>query len=499
MNGSMVSLGVLLAVYALVLVLLGGLASRRSSKSPEEYFMAGRRLGTFVLFMALFGTNATTFVLVGIPARAYHDGIGVFGLNAAIIALGIPLSFYAVGVPARAMGARLGALTPAELCARRFGSRTVGVMLFGLFTLYTLPYMVQAVRGAALTLHEVAGIAPWIGGLSVLLLAVLYTSLGGMRATAWTNVLQGLLFLVFMCAALVGISRSMGGLPQAMESVRAHNAELLVVPRRGLFEPRAYVSWGLAISLTVIAFPHMLVRVMAAKDDRSLRRICQLYPLALVLLWLPAVLIGVLGAVEFPGLEREEADRILSRMVGAHMGDLWSAGMVLAVLAAVMSTLDAQLLTLSSMLVRDVRSGRRVTARAEVLAGRAFAVLLAAVVYILAEVWGQSVFEISAVAFAGYTTLFPVLLCTVRWRRCTPTGAITSMLAGTLVLVLCQCGILPLLGFLPVFWGFLAAAAGVVIGSLLTRAPDETRLREAFGSAPRTAQPPRRSGSRFPG
>ena len=154
MNGAL--LGLTLGLYALTVIGLGLFARRRSSRSPEEYFLAGRGLGTLVLFMALFGTNATSFVLVGIPARAYHDGIGTFGLNAPIVALGIPLTFWAIGSPARRMGRRLAALTPAELYARRFGSRAVGLFLFLFFTLYTLPYMVQAVKGAAVTLSQAA-------------------------------------------------------------------------------------------------------------------------------------------------------------------------------------------------------------------------------------------------------------------------------------------------------------------------------------------------------
>lgn len=95
-------------VYVALVLAVGAAATRRAARSPEEYFLAGRGLGTGVLFMALFGTNCTAFVLVGIPGRAYTDGIGVFGLNAPIVALGIPLSFWAIGAPARRMARRLG-------------------------------------------------------------------------------------------------------------------------------------------------------------------------------------------------------------------------------------------------------------------------------------------------------------------------------------------------------------------------------------------------------
>jgi len=117
-------------IVVAVVITLGAIATRRSSSGPDEYFLAGRRLGPLVLFMALFGTNSTSFVLLAIPAMAYVHGVGVFGLNAPIVALGIPMTFWAIGSPARRMAKRLGALTPAELYRERFGSPLAGAMLF---------------------------------------------------------------------------------------------------------------------------------------------------------------------------------------------------------------------------------------------------------------------------------------------------------------------------------------------------------------------------------
>ena len=485
------------AGYAILVIALGVAATRRSSASPEEYFLAGRRLGTVVLFMALFGTNATSFVLVGVPGLAYEQGIGVFGVNAPIVALGVPLSFWAIGSPARAMAARLGALTPAELYAKRFGSYRVGAVLFGAFALYTLPYMVQGVKGAAVTLeHASEGAVPgWLGAASVLALAVVYTSLGGMRATAWTNVFQGGLFLAFMIVAFVGIATSLGGLRAATAAVREHDPDLLRVVRRGLFTPRAWTSWGLVISLTVVAFPHMFARLLAARDDAALRTVTRAYPLALVLLWVPAVMIGLWGAAAFPGLENP--DEIFSRMTGAHLPALFGVVAFLAVLAAVMSTLDAQILTLSSMLVRDVldplhahppepelTSGARAN-RGQVVVGRLFGIAVAALVYVLALVWNDSVFDISRKAFEGYVTLVPTLFLGVRWRRFTARGAVASIVTGNVLLALGWAERLPTAGFLPVFWAFFAALAAGWVVSMTDEPPSAASIERAFGPSVR--------------
>ena len=482
-------------VYFAVSTTLGVLASRSSSRSPEEFFLAGRGLGTAVLFMALFGTNCTSFVLVGIPGLSYQLGIGVFGLNAAIVALGVPLSFWILGVPARAMARRLGALTPAELYAQRLDSRAVGTALFAAYTVYTIPYMVQGVKGAALVLSSASEgrVAPWVASLFVLATVIVYTSLGGMRGTAWTNVFQGFLFLLFMVSAFFLVARSLGGFAAATAGVAAEGEHLLVAERSvPLFAPRRYASWGLVISTTVIAFPHMFVRLMAARSEEAIAKVVRLYPLALVALWVPAVCLGFWGRGAFPELGPDDADRIFSLLTATHLPAALGVLAYLAVLAAVMSTLDAQLLTLSSMLLRDGVEplARRLgldasgIARAEVSLGRAFTLAVALVVYALSLTWGDSVFDISRKAFEGYTTLVPALFLGLWWRRFTAAGAIVSLVLGNAVLLLgwgLDPGARVWLGFLPVFGAFLAAFAAGVLTSLATRAPAPGVVETAFG------------------
>lgn len=498
MSGSALGFVLLLGIYVIAVVALGLAARQRSGSSAKDYFLAGRGLGTVVLFMALFGTNCTAFVLVGIPGLAYRKGIGVFGFNAAIVALGIPLTFYLIGVPARRMARRLGALTPAELYSRRFGRETrggrwLGYTLFAVFTIYTLPYMATAVDGAALTLEKVTeGAVPRaVGAACVLGVALVYTTLGGMRATAWTNVLQGAIFLLFMLAVLFLVPAKHGGWTALMSEVERAAPRALHLDRSDPFyAPGAWFSWGLAISLTVIAFPHMLVRLFAAESERGIKTICRLYPLALVALWLPAVLIGVWGAGLYPGLEKAEADQIFAIVVTRELPGWLASFGFLAVLAAVMSTLDAQILTLGSMLTRDVLDVARPAAEErDVSSGRWFGLLVALAVFAFWALLGRSIFGTGAVAFSGYVTLVPVLLLGARWRRLTAAGALTSIVLGNTVYALClwrggglDAALAPAwLGMLPVFWALLVAGVAAIVVSLMTPPQDEAHLEAAFG------------------
>ncbi|MBK8236657.1 MAG: sodium:solute symporter family protein [Deltaproteobacteria bacterium] len=407
-------------LYFGVVLVVGAVAARATSANAEDFFLGSRSARTLVLFMALFGTNVTPFVLLGIPGLAYHEGVGVFGYNAAIVALGIPLSFWLIARPAWHEARRQGAISPAELYARKLGSPALGVVLFGAFTIYTLPYMVTSVIGVALATEVFSGgaIDGRLAALALLVVTAIYTAVGGMRATMWTNVVQGVVFMGFVLAAFVAI----------------------------------------------IAFPHMLVRVFAARDPAALRNTVRLYPAALVLLWLPVVLIGVWGAVAVPGLEGRASDRVLPMMVVQHLPP-WMHGVGLAaILAAVMSTLDAQFLTLSSMFGRDVlrRIRRDLHERTEVRAGQVFSLLLAAITWALV-VWSPaSIFGLATFSFSGYVMLVPTLWAALVWRRFTATAAMASIVAGNAVLLLTMRAGTPL-GLLPVAWGLAAASVVALV------------------------------------
>ena len=158
------TLAVVCGLYFAIVLAIGAAAYRRTGSGSEEYFLGGRTARTLVLFMALFGTNVTPFVLMGIPGLSYHHGVGVFGLNAAIVALGIPLTFWLIGDPAWRAARRVGAITPAELFAERFASPAVGYVLFGAFVPGTFVRWLH--RDHAPTAHlNAANLIPIVVGL----------------------------------------------------------------------------------------------------------------------------------------------------------------------------------------------------------------------------------------------------------------------------------------------------------------------------------------------
>ncbi len=167
-------------------------------------------------------------------------------------------------------------------------------------------------------------------------------------------------------------------------------------------------------------------------------------------------------------------------MVTNYLPEWLSALGFVAVIAAVMSTLDAQLLTLSSMITRDVLKHFRPIK--EVRVGKILCVLIAFSVYGLAQVWGSSVFDIASIAFSGYVTLVPALFFTVRWQRFTAAGAVASILVGNVVLALGLAGLIPLGGFMPIFWGVILGTLTGLAVSYKSTPVEPLRTEEAFGA-----------------
>lgn len=472
-------------VYFSVVVAIGTAAYRRTGEGTEEYFLGGRTARTVVLFMALLGTNVTPFLIMGIPGLSYHNGVGVFGFNAAMVALGIPWTFYAIGYPAWKAARRVGAITPAELFSERLGSPAVGMLMFLAFVAYTVPYLVTSVLGVGLAVstltHDAVSLP--VAAALILVITVGYTALGGMKATMWTNVFQGSVFLGFMVFAFFAVADSLGGFKAATEAVRVHAPALLEKGDRGMFATGIWASWGMAISLAIISFPHMMVRVFAARDATALKNTCRLYPIAQAMLWLPAVMFGVWGAVEVPGLVGQESDRIFPMLIQAHLSPVMQGLALAGVLAAVMSTIDAQFLTLGSMLGRDVvrRLAPQMPERREVIWGRLFVLGLAVLTY-LAVLWQPaSIFDIAKASFSGYVMLIPTMYGALHWRRMTATGAIASIVVGNGVLLWAFGRPDSLGGLLPVTWGLLAAIIALLVGSALTRPPRRAVVERALG------------------
>ena len=278
---------------------------------------------------------------------------------------------------------------------------------------------------------------------------------------------------VLMLSALFVIAHNLGGFSEA--NLQTYQIEPQLFSRSGFndfFTPRKWFSFMILWSLTLPMFPQMFMRFYTANDRKSLQLSTLLYPVVTMVLFICPVIIGMWGHIAFPDLVGKEADQILPMMLGRYTPDWLTAVVMVGALAAFMSTLDSQLLALSSMITRDIYLSYlrpQASLAQQTLVGRICIVALAIVGLIIAYQPPESIFTIATQTFTGLTVLFPTVIATLYGRNISPVSCIVSILVGELMVVGFVFKWLPAsltFGFLPVVPITIVSSSIIIIGSM---------------------------------
>src|SRR5438093_11643781 len=422
---------IVIAIYLAVIAFVGSIAFRRGKTNTEDFFLANRSVGEMVFFLSLFATNMTAFAILGSSGQAYRQGIGIYGLMASSSGLVIPLTIFFIGTRLWALGKRFGHQTQVAFFRDRWECYGIGTVIFALSAAMLIPYMIISIIGGGLVLQDIsragAGqplIPYWLGCLIVATVVTVNVFFGGMRGIVWVNIFQTLLFLSFGLVAVLVISQN---LPGGFASYLAKAPNPLVT--RDTMTAEEFWSYTF-IPLSSIMFPHMSIMCFSARRMSAFRRTVVLYPIAILLIWLPCVFLGVLGTQVVPGLKGQEADGILLRMLSQY-APLWLAGILGAgIISAVMGSDCHQVLALSTMFTKDILAYyRRIDERSSVIMARVFILVVTIVAYLIALATPSNIFDLAVrFAFSGFAAMSPIMIAALFWKRSTKWGALASTL-----------------------------------------------------------------------
>ena len=470
-----------LGAYLALVLGLGLFGHRLFRGTGEDYFLASRSIGPFVLVMTLLGTNMTAYTLLGASGESYQRGIVVFALMGSSTALLVPFLIYYLGIRAWQVGRRHGHVTQVQLVRQRYGSDGLGLLLFVVVVALMLPYLLIGVKGAGdaltiLTGGAGQGLPGWVGSLAVCAVTYVYVSYGGMRSTSWVNAMQTTVFLLFGVVAYVAVMSEFGGVQAAMERLRADQPAMASFGS-GRFATLQMASF-LLLPLCTGAFPHLYSHWLSARSAESFRLAIVAYPVLVAATWFPSVTLGAVGRLQFdPPLDGP----VLVKLIVANTGDVVAGCLAAGVFAAIMSSLDSQILALGAMFTQDIvrHYGFQGTLREDrqVWFGRLFVLAFLAATFLCSLVASQSIFALGTWALTGFAGLLPMLAATLFWPRATAAGAAASILAAASLWAwffwdslntggpysVGGTGLMPVAVIVP------AAALALVAGSLLTR------------------------------
>jgi SSS family solute:Na+ symporter/sodium/pantothenate symporter len=350
--------------YLLLLVLLGWAGKRaQREETLNDFYLAGRSFGFGVLFLTLYATQYSGNTFMAFPGMTYRLGIGYIFSIAMMMSIILGYLFFAPRLVVLARERRY--VTPTDAIVDRFPSRGIQVLSALLLCWGLINYLLAQLVAMGRAMEGLLG--PWCAErgidvhfwavISLALAMVVYETLGGMRAVAWTDVIQGLLLLLGLAFIAFLAVMEFGGFRNSMAEVVVRSPEKLAVPdRAGQVE---MLSGILLLFLGGPMYPMAIQRLYAARDTSHLKKALAVMVFLPLLSTLPVFLLGLVGLAQFPGLSPGESDTVttllLARLLEVQPGIYWAVVLVfVAAIAAIMSTADSALLSLSSILTQDL-------------------------------------------------------------------------------------------------------------------------------------------------
>ncbi len=476
----------IIGVYLFITLLTGFIGYNQSKNTAEDYFLGSRGFGILIMFFTFIATNFSAFFFLGFPGEGYRTGFSYYPMMAFGTALAA-VSFFVIGIKTWKLGQTKSYVTAPELIGGETQSPPLKIVYLLVMVFFTLPYMAVQPIGAGIIINELThGEVPYFVGCALLMFfIVVYVFVGGMRSIAITDMIQGILMFSLMFAALILVVQYLGGISKANAEVYDKFPALFSREgANGSFTEKKWFSMILLWLFCVPMFPQMFMRFFISKDLKTLKQSAVLYALVPTILFLPPVLIGMYGHLVYPDLLSEAAspkvaDKILPMLMNNPeiASPAFAAIIMTGALAAFMSTLDSQLLALSTMLTRDVFFSKKENETAakdgfknQVWISRLIIIILALIALSIAYFKPSSIFAIVKMAFTGLALLFPVTFAVLHWKRTHPTAAIASILSAETLYICLSLGWLPksiTFGFDALIPCLLVAVFVLVGGSLL--------------------------------
>lgn len=447
-----------------------GYYSSRKVKSFEDYMVAGRRLSVPLLTTTLLATFIGGGTLLGIMGH-----IASFGISDIWIFVAAGIGFILMGVLGKKLRGQKKYTMP-ELVGARYGGKTK--VLLGLMILVAvIGFIGVQLKASGTILGTMLGISYTNSILLASVFVIVYTMLGGLWADTLTDMIQVVIIFIGLVLAVPFALHSAGGWTQVVEKLSVSKPDVYFNPMgQGIVFT---VGAIFVISLTIITNPNYHQRIYGARDERTARTAAVSAGVIYFILGFIFVAVAIIGASLYPELDNMET--LFPHMALDLFPPILGVIVLSALMAAVMSTVDSHLLTISSVLARDFYQGflnpdatdktllrlSRIFVLAIGIIGIIFAIYFRTILDLLVFTWGL------IISAAAVPILFAFL-----WKRANNIGGFASvLLGGGSNLLFAILGVKHEIAILPSIFISLIA---MIVFSLLTAKPSEKQVEQFF-------------------
>ncbi len=444
-------IGIIFIFYLIILIVVG-VWTFKLNKTHEDYLLAGRKLGPWVVAFSERASGESAWLLLALPGAAITIGLSESWAVVGII-LGIISSWFLIAERLRRETEKYGALTLPQYLHLRYNDDSNIIRLFSsiIISFFFLFYVSAQFHASGKVLNSLFNVDTKIGISIGAVIIIVYTLMGGFLAVAWTDLIQGLLMIgTLVILPLAGmieigkIDKTINDGFEIGEFIFKNNNTSLFMGKSG-FDAIIVAIGGLSWGLGYLGQPHLLIRYMAirsAKEIRIARKIAIAWAIPGIsgAFFIGAISLAYFGQEQLQHIDPEQAMPMLaSQLLHPIVAGLFISGAV----AAMMSTADSQLLVSTSAITEDLINryfNVEFSEKNLVNLSRAMIIIMGLLAYLIAlfsEINGRNIFSVVSYAWSGLGSAFgPALLMTLWWKKTTRLGVIAGLLTGFITTVI---------------------------------------------------------------
>lgn len=458
-----------LVVYFIIVITISLYFYRtKKAEALSNYFIGERKLNGFLLAMTLVATYISASSFIGGPGAAYQYGLGWVFLSVIQVPT-VLLSLSILGKKFAILAKKHNAVTLSDILYARYQSRSlIFIASFSLIIAFWGAMTAQLIGGARL-LETTLGIRYELGLLVFTFITALYTAIGGFKASVINDSIQGIMMLIGALILFIAVIYAVNGIPNAMQTLQTINPQLLSPQGTDHFiTAPLIISFWVLVCFGVVGLPHNALRCMTYKDSASVHKGIIFGTIILSILMLTMHLIGVLGRVIVPDLTTP--DKIIPTLMITILPP-FAAGIFLAApLAAIMSTVNAQLLQTSSALIKDIflrLAPRYETHPKLTLFSAIFTFLLGMSLIFTAWHPPKMIIWLNLISFGGLQIIFlwPLVLG-LYWSKANATGALSAIIVGGVFYIILVIFKINIIGLMPIVPALILSLIAFIIGNV---------------------------------
>ena len=443
-----------------------------------NYFIGNRSLGGFVLAMTTVATYSSVSSFVGGPGMAFQIGFGwiymaVVQVTAIFLVLGI------FGKRVALLARKLNAVTVVDIIRARFNSNLLAAVAAFVIVLFFCGTMTAQFVGGAKLFAAVTGYSYETGLILFGLVVVIYTSIGGFRAVALTDTCCALIMMVGIVLLLHYVLAAGGGYEQIMTSIEANHPEMLEPFSFGNMPWTIYFTQWLLVGICTIALPQ------SYKNTEGLHSAMLIGTVVVGFMNIGINFTGILahGVLTGSPADYGGVDNIIPTTIVTVMPKELVGLAIIGPLAASISTISGLLIVASSAIIKDVYMHYNPNAESSRLRilSMATTAIIGGIVFVIALTPPSLIWLINMFAFGGLeTAFFWTLLLGLFWKGANKSGALFSMLGGTLIYCATQAAGFKILNLHQITIGITISLILFLIGSYFGKPSDERTLKIFF-------------------